>query len=84
DLNQLLGQARESLGSTRPAGVLLCSCNGRGEGLFGFPNHDAQTLAQQLGALPVAGFFCNGEIGPVGGSNFLHGFTASLALIVPR
>ncbi len=84
DLEHLLGEASESLGSTRPAGALLCSCNGRGQGLFGFPDHDARALAQQLGPVPVAGFFCNGEIGPVGRTNFLHGFTASLALFVPK
>ncbi len=84
DLRQLLGQARETLGDVRPAGAILCSCNGRGEGLFGFPDHDARTVAQQLGAVPLAGFFCNGEIGPVGKGVFLHGFTASLGLIVPK
>jgi len=84
DLRQLLGTAREELGSTKPVGALLCSCNGRGQGLFGFPDHDARTVAQQLGPVPLAGFFCNGEIGPVGKDIFLHGFTASLALIVPK
>ncbi|HVA25252.1 MAG TPA: FIST N-terminal domain-containing protein, partial [Chloroflexota bacterium] len=83
DLRQLLIEAREALGDRRPVGAVLCSCNGRGEGLFGFPDHDARSLAQQLGAVPVAGFFCNGEIGPVGKDIFLHGFTASLGLIVP-
>jgi small ligand-binding sensory domain FIST len=84
DLRQLLNEARDALGDTRPVGALLCSCNGRGEGLFGFPDHDARTVAQQLGAVPLAGFFCNGEIGPIGSRVFLHGFTASLALIVPK
>jgi small ligand-binding sensory domain FIST len=83
DLRQLLTEAREALGGVQPVGAVLCSCNGRGEGLFGFPDHDARSLAQQLGAVPVAGFFCNGEIGPVGKDVFLHGFTASLGLIVP-
>ncbi|MBV8086065.1 MAG: FIST C-terminal domain-containing protein [Chloroflexi bacterium] len=83
DLRQLLVEARDALGDTRPVGAVLCSCNGRGEGLFGFPDHDARTVAQQLGAVPLAGFFCNGEIGPVGKNVFLHGFTASLGLIVP-
>jgi small ligand-binding sensory domain FIST len=83
DLRQLLSQAHDTLGDTRPVGAVLCSCNGRGEGLFGFPDHDARTVAQQLGAVPLAGFFCNGEIGPVGKNVFLHGFTASLGLIVP-
>jgi small ligand-binding sensory domain FIST len=60
--------------------ALLFTCNGRGRHLFGVPDHDAGVLDQLLGPLPVAGAFCAGEIGPVGGRNFLHGFTASLAL----
>jgi small ligand-binding sensory domain FIST len=64
-----------------PVGILLFSCAGRGKGMFGIPNHDAETLANVLGDLPMAGFFCNGEIGPVGGKAFLHGYTASAAVL---
>ena len=46
--------------------------------------NDARTLANFLGPIPTAGFFCNGEIGPVGAQNFLHGFTASIALVIPE
>lgn len=63
-----------------PRGALLFSCCGRGKGLFGVPNHDAALLGEQLGAIPVAGFFAQGEVGPVGGRNFLHGYTASIAI----
>jgi small ligand-binding sensory domain FIST len=66
-----------------PAAALLFACNGRGAGLFGTPDHDARTVREVLGPLPLAGLFCNGEIGPVGRATFLHGFTASLALIAP-
>jgi small ligand-binding sensory domain FIST len=62
------------------AGALLFTCNGRGLRLFGAPDHDVATIRKSIGPLPVAGMFCAGEIGPVGGQNFLHGFTASLAL----
>lgn len=65
----------------KPIASLLFCCNGRGKNLFGAPDHDASAVAEQLGPLPSAGFFCNGEIGPVGGSNFLHGYTASIGLI---
>lgn len=65
----------------KPIASLLFCCNGRGKHLFGAPDHDARTVAEKLGPLPSAGFFCNGEIGPVGGSNFLHGYTASIGLI---
>jgi small ligand-binding sensory domain FIST len=61
-------------------GALVFTCNGRGRHLFGVPDHDAGVVAEILGPLPAAGMFCAGEIGPVGGRNFLHGFTASLAL----
>ena len=60
--------------------ALLFTCNGRGRHLFGVPDHDAGLVEQLLGPIPLAGCFCAGEIGPVGGRNFLHGFTASLAL----
>jgi small ligand-binding sensory domain FIST len=82
DLAALLDQARQQLAGTRVHGACLCACNGRGRGLFGEPNHDAQLIQRTLGPLPLAGFFCNGEIGPVGGRNHLHGYTASLALFV--
>lgn len=65
-------------------GVLLFTCNGRGTRLFGEPHHDAGVLHELLGNVPVAGFFAAGEIGPVGGRNFLHGFTASVTLLRSR
>jgi small ligand-binding sensory domain FIST len=65
------------------AAALLFACNGRGVGLFGAPDHDAKTVQQSIGGVPLAGLFCNGEIGPVGARTFVHGFTASLALIAP-
>jgi small ligand-binding sensory domain FIST len=67
--------------SSGAAAAVLFACNGRGVGLFGVPNHDARTVRELLGPLPLAGLFCNGEIGPVGTRTFVHGFTASLALI---
>lgn len=61
--------------------ALLFTCNGRGRQLFGAPDHDAGVISDSLGGAPLAGMFCAGEIGPVGGRNFLHGFTASVALL---
>lgn len=75
---------RESLsrevGSARAAGALLFTCNGRGTHMFDEESHDARTVSELLGSPAVAGFFCGGEIGPVGGRAFLHGFTATLAV----
>lgn len=84
DLRRQLSAARERLEGTEVVGAMLCTCNGRGEGLFGTPDHDARAVAETLGAVPLAGFFCNGEIGPVGSRTYLHGFTASLALFVKQ
>ena len=84
DMEALLTRAHAQLANTPVYGGCLCSCNGRGRNLFGRPNHDAQMVQQRLGPLGVAGFFCNGEIGPVGDKNFLHGYTASLALFVKK
>ncbi|MBA5866557.1 MAG: hypothetical protein GDA67_07660 [Nitrospira sp. CR1.3] len=79
DLHFLLAADRTKHHSP-PLGALLFSCCGRGEGLFGRPHHDSSVVQERLGQLPLAGFFAQGEIGPVGGRNFLHGYTASLAL----
>jgi small ligand-binding sensory domain FIST len=84
DMNELLARAKRELSGATIYGGCLCSCNGRGRNLFSTPNHDAQTVQQQFGPLGLAGFFCNGEIGPVGEKNFLHGYTASLALFVRK
>ena len=62
------------------AGALLFTCNGRGTRLFPEPDHDAKALAEELGPIPNAGFFAAGELGPVGGTNHIHGFTASSVL----
>ena len=62
------------------AGALAFSCNGRGARLFGEPDHDASLITEALDAAPLAGMFCAGEIGPVGGTNHTHGFTASVLL----
>ncbi|CAN5571050.1 FIST C-terminal domain-containing protein [soil metagenome] len=64
----------------QPFASLLFSCNGRGHRFFGVPDHDAATLAEIFGPIPSAGFFCNGEIGPIGQASYLHGYTASVAL----
>jgi small ligand-binding sensory domain FIST len=80
DLREALGVRMEALGGRRPAGALLFSCNGRGRGLFGHGDHDAGVVAEELGDVPAAGFFAAGEIGPVGGESFLHGFTATVAV----
>ena len=64
----------------KPAAALLFTCNGRGTRLFPEPNHDAGVIRGEAGHLPLAGFFAQGELGPVGGQNFIHGFTASVVL----
>lgn len=62
-------------------GALLFTCNGRGLNLFGSADHDAEVVTDSLDGAPVAGMFCAGELGPVGGRNFVHGFTASVVLL---
>ena len=78
DLQQMLQRLPADSGT--PQGGLLFTCNGRGTRLFPAEHHDAALVQQSLGSIPLAGFFAAGEAGPVGGRNFLHGFTASLAL----
>ncbi len=79
DLVQLLKQD-QSANPNLPQAALLFSCNGRGTRLFPEPNHDAGTIQELVGPIPLAGFFAQGEFGPIGDKNFIHGFTASIAL----
>lgn len=66
-----------------PSGALLFSCLGRGAGLYGVPDHDSEAFRRHLGSLPLGGFFCNGEIGPVGARSFLHGYTSAFGIFRP-
>lgn len=81
DLRENLLLAREqAAGVSPPLGALLFTCNGRGTRLFDAPDHDVKLINEVFGSIPVAGFFAMGELGPIGGQNFLHGFTASVVL----
>jgi small ligand-binding sensory domain FIST len=80
DLRKLLGAVGTNVGLPESRGALLFTCNGRGTRMFTSSNHDATCVKDLLGEIPVAGFFAQGEIGPVGQQNFLHGFTASVAV----
>jgi small ligand-binding sensory domain FIST len=64
----------------KASSALLFTCNGRGSRLFSTPHHDAAAISDAFGPLPTAGFFAAGEFGPVGGVNYIHGFTASVVL----
>jgi small ligand-binding sensory domain FIST len=80
DLQRALRLQIEAMSGAGPAGSILFSCNGRGQAMFGASNHDAEMVHHELRGSPAAGFFAAGEIGPVGGRSFLHGFTATLAV----
>lgn len=84
DLDAMFARYRETLREGSPAGALLFSCLGRGKFLYGEADHDTRRLQQHLGAIPVGGFFCNGEIGQVAGRTFLHGYTSSIGLFRPK
>ena len=79
DLRRVLDREQSALGAP-PAGALVFTCNGRGRGMFGIPDHDAVALDDAFAGAPAAGFFCAGEIGPVGARNFVHCYTATLAV----
>ena len=84
DMTALLDRTHRQMAGNIIYGGCLCCCNGRGHRLFGQPSHDAALVQKRLGPIGLAGFFCNGEIGPVGDKNFLHGYTASLALFARK
>lgn len=83
ELRKLLSRGVSAWGVTPPAGVLFFNCTGRGKSLYGTSHHDIQTIHTLGGKMPIGGFFCSGEIGPIGRTNFLHGYTASLGLFRP-
>jgi small ligand-binding sensory domain FIST len=83
DLTRTLHRAATSR-EPRPEAALLFSCLGRGMHLFGAPDHDSRAFRDRFGAVPLGGFFCSGEIGPVGSSTHLHGYTSSFGLLRPR
>ena len=77
-------ELRQLLKKTDPAeirGGLVFTCNGRGTRLFAEPDHDAGVIRDTVGEIPLAGFFAQGEIGPVGRENHMHGYTASVLLL---
>ncbi|MBW8864558.1 MAG: FIST C-terminal domain-containing protein [Verrucomicrobia bacterium] len=84
DMGLLLDATKAKLADTTIYGACLFCCNGRGKNLFGRPSHDAGMVQEHFGPIGMAGFFCNGEIGPVGEKNFLHSHTAALALFVKK
>ena len=80
ELRSMLQQAMTVENLNRPSAALAFTCNGRGSHLFEQPHHDAGMIREVVGEVPTAGFFAAGEFGYVGNCNFLHGFTASIAL----
>jgi small ligand-binding sensory domain FIST len=83
DLRTVLRRSVARRGGASPSGALLFSCLGRGEHLYGEPDHDSKLFRSVVGEVPLGGFFCSGEIGPVGGETFLHGYTSSFGLFRP-
>jgi small ligand-binding sensory domain FIST len=79
DLRAMLKRYIENSGSMA-RGALLFSCLGRGQHLYGRTCHDSDCCRDFLGDIAIGGFFCNGEIGPVGDSTFLHGYTSSFGI----
>lgn len=81
DLELLLRRYNQTLEPTaQPNGALLFSCLGRGVGLYGKPNFDSRLFSRYLNTIPLSGFFCYGEIGPLGGETFLHGYTSAFGI----
>jgi small ligand-binding sensory domain FIST len=83
DLKAVLRRYRQAQPQA-PTAAVLFSCLGRGEGLYQEPNHDSRVFGAEIGTIPLGGFFCNGEIGPVGTTTFLHGYTSAFGLLRAR
>ena len=81
DLELTLALLHERLNGRKPAFGCYFNCAGRGRGLYGAPDHDVALIRERLGEFPLAGFFGNGELAPVGRQNFFHNYTGALLLI---
>ena len=84
DLDAMLEKYVSGHKPQEDSGALLFQCLGRGAFLYGRADHDTDMFREKVGTLPLTGFFCNGEIGPVGGSTFLHGYTSSFGIFRPK
>ena len=84
DLDAMLTKYATEKPIYEETGAMLFSCLGRGEYLYGRPDHDTDMFREKINAMPLTGFFCNGEIGPVGGTTFMHGYTSSFGIFRSR
>ena len=84
DLDAMLTRYAGSGPIHEEAGALMFSCLGRGSGLYGHADHDTDMFREKVGHMPLTGFFCNGEIGRVGKTTFLHGYTSSFGIFRPK
>ncbi|KKJ01552.1 FIST signal transduction protein [Prochlorothrix hollandica] len=76
DLELLLQRYQQESGDLSPVGAVMFSCLGRGQHLYDQANFDSELFRRYLGEIPLGGFFCNGEIGPIGSNTYLHGYTS--------
>jgi small ligand-binding sensory domain FIST len=84
DLHEVLSRYRREVQGPEPEGALLFSCLGRGVNLYGVPDHDTEVFRRAVAKVPVGGFFCNGEIGPIHAKTFLHGYSSAFGIFRPR
>ena len=84
DLDAMLTKYSAEGAEVSGSGALLFQCLGRGQYLYGRPDHDTDMFREKVGDVPLGGFFCNGEIGQVGGSTYLHGYTSSFGIFRPK
>ncbi len=84
DLEELLSRHVRSASAPSPEGAVMFSCVGRGHRLFGEPDHDIGMATRYLGGVSIGGFFCAGEIGPVHGQSWLHGYTTAIGVVRPK
>jgi small ligand-binding sensory domain FIST len=84
DIERNLKAHRQAISGNDPAAALLFSCVSRGAGFYGQPDHDSNAYRRIVADIPVGGFFCGGEIGPIQGTTYVHGHTSVFATVSPR
>jgi len=83
DLQMMLQRFASTEHAKTACGALLFSCLGRGKSLYGVADHDSNMFQRLVGDIPIGGFFCNGEIGPVAESTHVHGYTSAFGIFRP-
>jgi small ligand-binding sensory domain FIST len=77
DMERMLRELKDRVPNP-PRGAVYYSCLGRGREMFGEESAELRAIQRTFADLPLAGFFCNGEVS----HNRVYGYTGVLTLFL--